>query len=105
MTEYGNILAWNISNWNRSIINGTEIKRDSAMILGGSDGSHVLIIDSPMNFDTINGLCNRIGPGVRIKPYFFLIFILSSSIEILHYKSTVIFFLNSSYVRVMTIMH
>jgi hypothetical protein len=67
MTAYGDILAWNISDWNRSVVNGfpTEIIQDSSFIWGASDGSHTLIIDSPMNFDTINGLCNRIGPGVR----------------------------------------
>ena len=69
VSALGNILAWNIDSWNYTKITGFNIAttRDFSMILGASDGSFSLVIQSPMNFETLNSTCNRIGPGVRIK--------------------------------------
>jgi hypothetical protein len=68
----GNLLAWDVSSWKYTQFPNSSfsilIDMNLTQILGASDGIFQLVIHSDLDFFSLVGLCNRIGPGVsRIK--------------------------------------
>ncbi len=74
VNDTGNLLAWSVDSWNYPQLLTTSdnysvvVQRDLTQILGAADGVFLLVIQSSLNFYSLKGLCNRVGPGVsRIK--------------------------------------
>jgi hypothetical protein len=68
----GNLLAWNASSWKYTLFPKYSfsilIDMNLSKILGATDGIYQLFIPTNLDFFSLVGLCNRIGPGVsRIK--------------------------------------
>ena len=63
----GNVVAWNITNWTfNPPAGGFNVfnNRDLVQILGASDGTFTLIVQNSLNFEALQLLCGRVGPGV-----------------------------------------
>jgi hypothetical protein len=68
----GNLLAWDVGSWNYTQFPNSSfsilIDMNLSEILGATDGIFQLLILNELDFFSLVGLCNRIGPGVsRIK--------------------------------------
>jgi hypothetical protein len=64
----GNLLAWDAGSWNYTqFLNSSFyilIDMNLTEILGTSDQIYQLVIQSVLEFFSLVGLCNRLGPGV-----------------------------------------
>jgi hypothetical protein len=64
----GNLLAWDVGSWNYTQFPNSSfsilIDMNLTKILGTSDQIYQLFIQSYLDFFSLVGLCNRIGPGV-----------------------------------------